>query len=440
MRIGIFGHYGNGNLGDEAITEAAIASVNRYFHAQEIRLYSIVPADSAFRHNLDAYPIRRGPAFVPASTPYARPPRRSRAADIDVDEDEATSALARLRHWLKRSKAIRFSVIKMRAVVSVPGRVVAETRFLCKSWKSLDQLDLMVVAGSNQFLDNFGGIMGFPFTLLKWSVLCRLRQVKLVFLSIGAGPIDKIASRMMVRLAIRLAQHHSYRDEASRTLIEGPNARLGGHLYPDLACNLDFPEVALDFDTDQPVVAINPMPVYGDYWFVQDREKYLAYLTKLAKLATHAQDRGCKVFLYPNQTSDMDAIQDLVEILREMSPAAAETIEITPTSTSQDVMNAIQSAHIVVPTRFHGAVLSILAKRLVLGVCYQEKTLSVLDAADQGQYAFMLDSMTADGLIAAFDRLWSSRKTALESIRKRSASVRAEIDAQYESILATLER
>lgn len=440
MRIGIFGHYGNGNLGDEAIIEAAIASANRYFHAQEIRLYSIVPADSAFRHDLDAYPIRRGPTFVPASTPYTRPRRRSKVADNDVREEPSASKLARLRSWLKRSRAIRLSVIWLRTVLLVPGRVVAEIAFLFKSWTSLNRLDLMIVAGSNQFLDNFGGSMGFPFTLLKWSVLCRLRGVKLVYLSIGAGPIDRFTSRMMVRLAIRMAHYHSYRDTASRSLIEGPNGRLGGQVYPDLASNLEFPEIALDFDAQQPIVAINPMPVYGDYWFIQDREKYLAYLTKLAKLATHAHNRDWKVTLFPNQTSDMDAIRDLVDILREMSPAVAESINITPTSTSQDLMKTIQSAHIIVPTRFHGAVLSILAKRLVLGVCYQEKTLSVLDAAKQGQFAFMLDSLSADGLISAFDKLWTNRNTEIESIRERSAAVRAAIETQYKSVVASLEQ
>ncbi len=437
MRIGVFGHYGNGNLGDEAITEATIASARRLLGADDVCLYSIVPADSAFRHGLDAYPIRRGSAPVLAAAASA-------GASGNVQTARATSVAETvptensLRNLLKRSKLIRSCANIARATIALPGRMAGECLFLWQSWQSLRGLDLMIVAGSNQYLDNFGGIMGFPYTLLKWAVLCRLRGAKVVYLSIGAGPIDSRISRTMVRLAIRLGQYHSYRDEASLQLIEGPDARMNGVVYPDLACNLDYEETDIDYDSTSPVVAINPMPVYGDYWFVQDEAKYRGYLTKLAELIVHADQRGSRVLLFPTQTRDMDAIIDLVGILKGLSSSAAEKVQIADADTSQDVMRIIQSAHIIVPTRFHGAVLGILAKRLVLGVCYQAKAVAVLEAAGQRPFAFMLDDMKVTDLTDAFDRLWRDRQTALKSIRSRSTEVRAAIDEQYRLVLGLL--
>lgn len=441
MRIGVFGHYGNGNLGDEAITEATIDSARRIANATEIRLYSIVPADSAARHRLDAYPIRRGPTPVTASeSPGLASVPRATTASRKVDS-AATADESALRRYLKRSALIRQTVSKVRNVVSAPGRFIGECAFLVQSFATLRDLDLMIVAGSNQYLDNFGGVMGFPYTLLKWAILCRLRRVKVVFMSIGAGPLEHRISKMMVRRAIGLGHFHSYRDEASLRLIEGQSSatRSQDSVYPDLACNLNFPQADVDYTIETPTVAINPMPVYGDYWFIKDPDKYRKYLTVLAELIVQLDNRGCQVVLFPTQFRDMDAIHDLVKILGETEPSLVSKLRIEDAQESQDVMRIIQSAHVVIPTRFHGAVLSVLAKRLVIGVCYQAKAAAVLTAAGQQDYAFMLDDMNTQDLIDAFDRLWQKRSSALEAISQQSDSIRDQIDSQYKRVLASLD-
>lgn len=441
MRIGVFGHYGNGNLGDEAITEATIDSARRIANATEIRLFSIVPADSAARHGFDAFPIRRGPTPVMKNeSPGLASVPRAATANRKVDTAATTDESA-LRQYLKRSAMIRRTVSKIRNVVSAPGRFIGECTFLVKSFRTLRGLDLMIVAGSNQYLDNFGGIMGFPYTLLKWAVLCRLRRVKIVFMSIGAGPLEHRISKVMVRTAIRLGHFHSYRDEASLRLIEGQGSetRSQESVYPDLACNLNFPQAEVDYTIESPTVAVNPMPVYGDYWFVKDPDKYQKYLTVLAELIVHLDSRGCRIILFPTQFRDMDAIHDLIKILGEAEPSLVPKLRIEDAQESQDVMRIIQSAHVVVPTRFHGAVLSVLAKRLVMGVCYQAKAAAVLTAAGQQDYAFMLDDMNTQDLIDAFDRLWQSRSSALEAICRQSDSIREQTDRQYERVLASLD-
>ena len=437
MRIGIFGHYGNENLGDEGITEACIESSRRILGAHEIVLFSIVPQDSAARHNLDAYPIRRGIAAAKAGTPFTAGTRSSKSA---MPREPSQPAMERpgLRTFLKRSKLLKSSVNLARALLSAPRRLFAEVRFLLQSYAAIRQLHLMIVAGSNQYLDNFGGAWGFPYTLLKWSVLCRLRGTRIVFLSIGAGPLDNPLSRIMVRLAIRLGLYHSYRDDASRVLVEGSAARLGGVVYPDLASNLDFPLVPIDYAALPTVVAINPMPVYGDYWFVQDRSKYIAYITKLAEFIAWLDRQNCSVVLFPTQARDRDAINDTVETLSQIEPRAVKRLAIEEAQTTQDVMRIIQSAHVVVPTRFHGVVFGVLAKRLVIGICYQAKAAAVLEAAGQRDFALSLDSVDATQLADAFERLVRSRETALAAISRRSDEVRQAIDDQYRSVLRLL--
>ncbi|MFK8015359.1 MAG: polysaccharide pyruvyl transferase family protein [Gammaproteobacteria bacterium] len=433
LHVGVFGHYGNGNLGDEAITEACVDSARRLLGADRITLFSIVPDDSAQRHDLDAMPIRRESQPVKAGTPWTKPtPPPSSASPLEPVQDGG------LRGLLKRSALLRSAVNLARDVVSAPGRYSAEQAFLKQSADVLADVDLIIVAGSNQYLDNFGGVWGFPYTLMKWADLCAKTDTSLVFLSIGAGPIDRRLSRYMVRRAIGKSLFHSYRDRGSLLLIEGESARLGGVVYPDLACNLQFPTQQIDFDAERLRVAINPMPVYGDYWFTQDRTKYIAYLTRLAELAIHLDAKQCDVTLFPTQTRDMDAIRDMVEIVRKRSPELAQRLTVTDTATTQEVMEVIQSAHVIVPTRFHGTILGILAKRLVVGVCYQAKAMEAMQSAGQGDYAFMLDDVSSEQLCAAFDRLIANKATALPQIAARSDEVRAQIDEQYAQVAQRL--
>lgn len=57
-RIAVFGHYGNQNLGDEAIIEAVLKNLRHHLPNAELSCFSINPADSASRHGVDSFPIR----------------------------------------------------------------------------------------------------------------------------------------------------------------------------------------------------------------------------------------------------------------------------------------------------------------------------------------------------------------------------------------------
>ena len=52
MKIGVFGHYGNQNLGDEAITTATIQNIQRHFPHAEVVGLSVKPDDTAKRYGI----------------------------------------------------------------------------------------------------------------------------------------------------------------------------------------------------------------------------------------------------------------------------------------------------------------------------------------------------------------------------------------------------
>jgi hypothetical protein len=59
IRVGIIGHVGNENLGDESIIAAVIQNVRRRCPDAEIFGFTIVPSDTEARHGIPSFPIRR---------------------------------------------------------------------------------------------------------------------------------------------------------------------------------------------------------------------------------------------------------------------------------------------------------------------------------------------------------------------------------------------
>ncbi len=96
--------------------------------------------------------------------------------------------------------------------------------------------DMLIVAGTGIVADYLCGPLGWPYDIFKLSTLAALCRVKLVFLSVGVGPIRHPLSRWFLTRSLALAHHRSYRDEASKQYLE----KIGFNtdrdfVYPDAA-------------------------------------------------------------------------------------------------------------------------------------------------------------------------------------------------------------
>src|SRR5580692_8203899 len=58
-KIGIFGHVGTQNLGDETIIAAVIQNIRLRYPDAEIRAFTFNPEDTNLRHGIASFPIRR---------------------------------------------------------------------------------------------------------------------------------------------------------------------------------------------------------------------------------------------------------------------------------------------------------------------------------------------------------------------------------------------
>ena len=164
-----------------------------------------------------------------------------------------------------------------------------------------------VVVPGTGLLDDFGlRPYPLPWTLLRWTIVCRLARTPIILLSIGAGPIERSANR---RLMLPLARHatlRTYRDEVSADYMAEHAAP--GRVTPDIVFGRRH-EAAPRGDRPRPVVGLGVMAYYG--WANDDVTGigvFDAHVAKAAELATRLVTNGDDVVLLTGESSDDRAV------------------------------------------------------------------------------------------------------------------------------------
>ncbi len=434
-RIGIFGHYGNENLGDEAIIEAVVRQIHRRLPAASLIGFSINPRDTAERFEMPAYPIRRGlDRRRPSET-------QTRAAHKPNESGAGTTHQTGLKSRLKRIPVLR-ELIKLAGLsISALTRLTAEVKFLWKSKQRLRNIDLLMITGSNQFLDNFGGPWGFPYTLCKWAWLARLVGTPVVYVSVGAGPISASLSFRLIRWALIPARYVSMRDEPSLALLRDHGYRGRASVFPDLAFSLPSrsKDKASPAEGRQPVVGINPMPVYDKrYWCVHDDNLYERYVREMALFTKGLLDLSYPCFLWSTQPRDELVIVDILDHLEnELAQVIDREAMTRMPRTVAELVLVLGDMDIAVPTRFHGVVLSLWNGIPTLSVCYHRKQRDLMEDMGQGEHAVTFETLDSRELLTRFSALAENLPAVRAQISKSNIAYEQALDEQYDGLLGT---
>lgn len=434
--IGVFGHYGNQNLGDEAIVTAVIENLRR--RAPNVRLtgFSINPADTAQQHGIPAFPIRKEGA--------KRKPAQHTAGDSpSCPPVDAAGLVEWLKRSLKKTPVLREAI---RILIGVPralNELLKELRFCGQAYRNLKDVDLLLFAGSNQFEDSFGGPFAFPYTLLKWSVIAKFTGARTAFVSVGAGPLNVGLSRFQVRLALTLADYVSLRDAGSQAVLRAIGYRGACPVYPDLAHSLTIPPSAIDHSGEaRPLICINAMPVYdARYWHRTDDGKYKAYVTHLADFAVMLLREGYPLMFFTTQPKDLGVINDVTDLIEARGVEnLAERCCVKASRSVAELMHNLASGSMMVATRYHGVLLSLLAGKPVLAICYHRKTRELMTDMGQAEYALDFETFDSATAMARFKALEASVSRQATIIRVKEREYREALEHQYADLVSLLQK
>lgn len=412
-RIGLYGPWGYGNLGCAATLQAAIQNIHTYRPNAELVCFSLRPSDTEERHAVTTYPIGTG------------------GWDDEAGTREFPSM--RLANWLQSRPSSL-----LRNIGRLVRRVPLELRVIRRTFRRLKPLDLVIVTGGGQLLDFWGGPWTHPYWLLKYAVLARLARTKLIFLSVGAGPLDSRLSRLFCKIALWLSSYRSYRDERSREFI---HARLGFRrddpVYPDLAYSLSTEERE-QVRVRQRVVGLGVMTYYDPrHWPENDVSVYRGYLEKMAAFARWLIDRQYVISLLVGESQfDQCATDDLLAILEQHidlgkkdAPVRHDTI-----LTVSDLLEHIDQTDLVVASRLHNVLLATLRSRPVIALSYHPKIDALMTEAGQARYCLPIHDFDLDRLKARFRDLEAGSDTIRQQFTDLVAGRRVALAEQYERV------
>jgi polysaccharide pyruvyl transferase WcaK-like protein len=368
LRIGIYGGYGSGNFGNDASFEALHNFLREALPNAELSAICSKPEVIAKRFGVRAIGIAA-----------PRPEGIWRKLDTLLLRQPST-----WRNWARCLRA-------------------------------LENYDVILSGGTGVFDDFRDSPLGWPSVLLRWGIAARMKGVRWIFVSVGAGPIVNPISRIMMKQAGALAQRRLYRDEDSfafmkRLGVEGPEDAV----LPDLAFLLPAPQEA-PRPADAPlVVGVGVMTYQG--WRV-NAASYRDYVDLHAKLIEWLFSKGYGVRLVLGQApADLKAARDVqARVGRELLTAREENM-----SSIHDAMAAIGETDVVIASRYHVQIAALKMGRPLVSLSYGPKSDALM--ADVGLSEFCQDVDHVD-----FEKLKRQVEALIEKREAYAAQVRGKV-------------
>lgn len=397
-KIVLFGHFDSTNFGNESTLQAILYHLRRFLPDAEVTCISTGPEATVATHHIDAIPVAE--TFVKSWVP----------------RNPVTGALRKI-------------------FIGLPSEAYRWVRGFMSLWRT----DMLIIPGTGLLTDAYGLLSWGPYNLLKWSLIAKACRCKLLFVSIGAGPVYGTLGKYFIKSMLYLADFRSYRDNSSKQYLEDIGFRADSdRVYPDLVFSLPE-DVIPQQDTkksSRPVVGLGVMGNAGKYGVSGPSDTtYLAYLEKLATLVRWLLARKYDVRLLSGDVADVHARQELRDLLREQLSVCDEGHIIDqPICSVEDLLSQIVATDIVVATRFHNVLLALLCNKPVISISFHHKCESLMSTMGLSDYCLDIRDWNTDQLIAKFCDLENNADTIKPLIREKAREFREALDEQYECI------
>lgn len=401
VKISFFGNFGSANTGNESVLLAIISRLRVLYPTGDFRCICSNPEAVTARYGIQA---------VAFSTSEAR-------------------------LWDRNLPMIRRACMAFAALAAELGQFI-------RAFRILRGTDMLIVPGTGLLTDAHG-IHGWgPYSMSRWVLMAKLRHARVLFVCVGAGPITSRAGGRLLRMSLALASYRSYRDEPSRECIRrvGVNTERD-RIYPDLAFSL--PEAILPGDRSslpgtKRVVGLGLMAYSpDDSRLGRGPDTYRKYLDALVVFAEWLFEHGYEIRLLLGD-GDTGAIDDFRSVLEVRLDGSYEGRLIEqPFGSVQDVLNAVAATDVVVATRFHNVLLSLVLNKPVIAISFHHKCSSLMQQMKLSEYCHEIHEMDAARLIEQFQLLEQNQDAIRSMIADGVSHARVALDEQYNRLFVS---
>lgn len=400
IRVGLLGPYHSRNLGDTAIQMAVTANLRACWPGVEILAINWDPEDATRCHGIPAVSLLG-----------------ERASEPPQWAPQGAGILTRLGYrarWAWHRLGLKSGAIGLRRL----RRISAVVR----------NLDLLLISGSGQLDDFWGGPWRHPYALLAWSSLARLHGVRTAVFGIGLDDLDTRLGKYFAFGAMRLAQERYFRDGGTVEVLRRAGIKGALRSGPDPAFGLAPPQQPTALSgSSAPTVVLCPITYKA--WLSEPTGEYQSYLATLTAVSAALIRGGARIVLAYSQSANdrpvAHAIRD--ELQRDLGGDIPLGIE--DTSSVASYLQCAARADVVVASRLHSVILAAVATTPVVAISYARKV--KVQMADLGleRYSFDLHAVDARVLEQAVWRACQEKpsiRLQLGAVTERFRGVLAE--------------
>lgn len=373
-RIGLFGMFGSGNLGNNASMEAVLRYLTEVHPDAVVDVMCGGPEDIQKRYGVTATPF----LYYKGS-----------ASGITVGVYKALIKAVdsvRLMAWVRRHDT-----------VIIPGMGVFEGNLPTPPWSEPLRLFLVSLSG-------------------------RLFGTKVGYMSVGADTVhpSRRLTRWLFANAARLATYCSCRDRRSREVLDDWGVDVTRvPVYPDLAFALPTPPLRGE---DPKLVCVGVMDYHGgdeDRGREDDvRGAYVAAMTDFVQWLLKSGRNVCLLVGDANG-SDETVVQEILADIQQHMPGLDDGRLVTrPAISLDDILAAMSPADSVVAIRFHNVVAALMLGKPTLAISYGQKQHSLMADAGVAEFCMPVKTLDPERLALQFSEL-----------TKRAPAIRQELSA-----------
>jgi polysaccharide pyruvyl transferase WcaK-like protein len=416
IRIGLFGPYHSNNLGDTATQMAVMKNLARHHAGIEFISICFDPQDATRTHGVSAFNMTGTETSIHIPDTGA----------FESEQDRSVQALSWMMRWL-------------------PYKIYTVVSHILQTWniyRFTRKIDVLLISGGGQLCDFWGGPWARPFELLAWTVSCRLRRKRVIVFATAADNLTTRIGRKMCFLAMRLSHYTVYRDEYTVKAAREAGLTTPAHACPDAAFSLPLTmNLPSKQDTHQPVILA--CPISKSAWLRTIDASYESYLEEFVDTCAQLVVQGYVVQLSNSQVKmDSPVAQMLSERLRDRLKGETNVkgrVQVQFAKTVDEFVTLARQADVVLASRLHGVILSLVAGTPVVAIAYIRKVAQVMADAKISEYCLDLRNCSANKIIALVRTALDNQARLCHHIDTMNVQFRTALEQEYVAVVQVME-
>ena len=318
---------------------------------------------------------------------------------------------------------------------SIISKLFGHFNALRQIWRQARLLDMLLISGSGQIDDFWGGPWAQPFRLLAWSLAARLQGKPVAVFGVGVDELHSSLGKWFCLRALSCAEICVVRDAGSRDALRAMGFSSPIEVCADPAFHLSVEAFERSGDTGSPYAVISPISRRA--WPGAEDESYEKYLSALARVAEYLQEQSVQVRFVCSQIRMDPPIVD--RIIRRMRKGTAVP-SFLPVTTVDEYLSAVEGAQLIVGSRLHALILALVVGTPAIAVSGVRKVHQLFADIGFSDHAFDIRSLNVPALLTCIENVVSSPEKMRMQVRETTREFKSQLEVQFDRLSDIIHR